>query len=204
MTIFGKAVMGMLMLVIGGGIFYGVTTYVKEDGASGVENTPVTQQVETTFPQDNASTSEMTNGTSTNTSSTTDTKPSGKKMAFTEFMKQGGSYKCDVTQTVANMTTSGKVFMHDALVRAEFSTSVAGQSLNTTMIARDGYMYSWTSMTPNKGYKTKISQSGDTGTANPSATYTWNGSQVGDYTCEVWKADDALFEIPKTVTFTLQ
>lgn len=202
MTIFGKLVLGFFMLIVGSGVFYGVTTYVQKDSAKEIE-TAVIADVATSTASVDASSTEIITGTST-ASTTTDTKPSGKKIPFTEFMSKGGSYKCEVTQIVATMTTKGTVYMHDALVRAEFSNSVAGQSLNTTMIARDGYMYSWTSLTPNKGYKTKIAAGADSGAKNQAATYTWNGSQVGDYSCAAWNADDSLFDIPTTVTFTQQ
>ncbi len=200
MTIFGKLVLGLFMLIIGGGVFYGVTNYVKKDSEPMAFVPVVTEMTSTSTEVINASTTE--DGTSLGVT-TTDPKAPGKKMAFTEFMSKGGSYKCDVTQVVATMTTKGTVYMHDALVRAEFSNSVAGQSLNTTMIARDGYMYSWTSLTPNKGYKTKLAAEATPKPGQP-ATYTWNGSQVGEYDCKEWKADDTLFDLPKSVTFTEQ
>ena len=200
MTIFGKLVLGLFMLIIGGSVFYGVTNYVKKDSEPIAAVPVVTEMTSTSAEVMSASTTE--DGASLS-ATTTDSKASGKKMAFTEFMSKGGAYKCDVTQIVATMTTKGTVYMHDALVRAEFSNSVAGQSLNTTMIARDGYMYSWTSLTPNKGYKTKLAADTTPKPGQP-ATYTWNGSQVGDYDCQAWKADDSLFDLPKTVTFAEQ
>ncbi len=201
MTIFGKLVLGFCMLIIGVGVFYGVATYVEKDSAREIEASNHVD-VSTSTPEALASSTEIMMSTSTS-ATTTETKSNGKKISFTEFMSKGGSYKCDITQVVATMTTKGVVYMHDALVRAELSNSVAGQSLNTTMIAKDGYMYSWTSLTPNKGYKTKISTAGS-GLKNQATTYTWNGGQVGDYNCEAWSADDSFFELPKTVTFTSQ
>ena len=192
MTIFGKLVLAGFLFVIGGGVYYGVTSYVKTDQEIAVIPTQSAQQ-----GTDNDSLPPA--GT------TTETKPAGKKMAFTEFIKQGGSYKCTVTQTIANMTTNGTVYIHDKMLRGEFSTTVAGQGVDATMIARDGYTYSWTSMMPTKGYKAKITNTeGATGSASAgsSGTYTWNGDQIGDYSCEVWVTDDTKFELPKSVTFS--
>lgn len=197
MTIFGKLIMGVLLLIIGSGIYYGLTSYVKNDGET-VVNTEIVQNTNTVT--DEASTTIM-NGTSTTlsaTSTATSTKQ-GKKIPFTDFIGKGGSYTCEVTQSMASMNSKGTFYMHDNLVRVEFATTLAGQSMNTTMIARDGYTYSWTSLSPTKGFKTKIPQ----GDVQPgtSPTYTWNGSQVGDYSCEVWKADDTLFVLPKDIVF---
>lgn len=196
------------MILISGAVFYGLTSYVKEDGAAIPAKVVVESTTTDLFPvPSSTSTTEGLPSVSTTTDSNIATgtgdvsKSNGKKIPFTEFMSKGGSYTCDIVQTVANMTSKGTVYMHDALVRLEFSTTLAGQSLNTTMIARDNYMYTWTSTTPGKGYKTKISQ--PTGT-KPSGTYTWNGSQVGDYTCKAWKADDSLFELPSGVVFAVQ
>jgi hypothetical protein len=102
------------------------------------------------------------------------------------------------------MVSDGTVYIHDKLVKVEFATTLAGQSMNTTMIARDGYFYSWTNMVPNKGYKTKITEPNAKNTASSTGTYTWNGSQIVDYSCVAWSADDSVFELPKSTVFTAQ
>ena len=196
MTIFGKIVMGTLLFAVVGGGFYGVTSYVNKDTAV----TPL-QVVATTTPQAEVVVATTTTQTA---ASTTSEKPSGKKIAFSEFMKQSGSYKCTVTQTVASMTTNGTVYLDSGKVKADFAVSVAGQSISTSMIVRDGYSYTWTSNSPTKGFKTKIIAKVGDSSASPKGTYTWDGSQIGEYSCESWIADDAMFEVPKTVTFTLQ
>lgn len=203
MTLFGKLVMGVVMLFISVSIFYGLRSYVQNDSV--IAPVPVVESSSTDlFPVPSSATDQSTSTEATTTLSgtSTESKTGSKKIPFTEFMSKGGSYKCEIMQTVANMTSKGTVYMHDALVRLEFSTSIASQSINTTMIARDNYMYTWTSTTPNKGYKTKIAQ--QKAGSKPVGTYTWNGSQVGDYTCEAWKADDSFFELPSGVTFSDQ
>jgi hypothetical protein len=197
MTIFGKIVMGTLLFAVVGGVFYGVTSYVNKDTAG----TPL-QVVATTTPEVEVV---VATTTATTTASTTPEKPAGKKIAFTEFMKKTGSYKCTVTQTVATMTTNGTVYLDEGKVKADFAVSVAGQSINTSMIVRDGYSYTWTSNSPTKGFKTKIAGSATgSGSSSPKGTYTWDGSQIGDYSCDPWVAEASMFEIPKTVTFTVQ
>jgi len=190
MTLFGKLVLGGLVLVIGGAIFFSVTSGVQNDSAA----VPVVAAI----PEE--TTTATSTATATTTATTTPEKPAGKKMAFSEFMKQGGSYQCDVTQTVATMTTSGKVYIHDKLVSGKFSVSVAGQTVETNMIMRDGFSYTWTNLGKNTGIKTKVDAPATGGTA-PS-TMTWTGAQIGDYNCEPWTADDTKFEIPTTITFT--
>jgi hypothetical protein len=191
MTIFGKIVLGSLFIIISTGIFYGVSTYVNKDNAvAQVSFATTTQEV-------------VAVATSTETASSTQLASSGKKIPFVDFIKQGGSYKCSVTQTVSTMTTNGTVYIHDGLIRGDFAISVAGQSINSYMITKDGYVYTWTSAMPTKGFKTKVvdPKSGNS-QAQAKGTYTWDGSQIGEYSCDPWTADTSLFEIPSSVTFT--
>jgi hypothetical protein len=202
MTPLGKVVMGIVGLFIAGSIFYGVTSFMKQDSEVATM-TPVTSQATTSQEEIQAtSTASTTPALPTASAQSTSTEKVSKKIPFGEFMSKGGSYKCAITQKMANMISEGTVYMHDKLVRVEFATNLAGQSISTTMVARDGYMYSWTSTTPGKGYKMKVG--GESGKTATTSTYTWNGSQVGEYTCSPWIADDSLFELPKTVVFTTQ
>jgi hypothetical protein len=189
MTIFGKMVIGVLLLVVAVGVYYGVSSSVKNDVAPQVvtEDVPTSQE----------------SVVATTTASTT-TQTDSKKIAFTEFLKKGGSYKCTVTQTVANMTSNGTVYIDNANVKGSFSTSIAGQTIDTNMIAKDGFTYTWTSMSKGVGYKAKIVKEGGDADASSSATYTWNGSQIGEYNCEPWTVDKTMFELPTSVTFTVQ
>ncbi len=127
---------------------------------------------------------------------------SGKKMAFSEFLKTGGSYKCEVNQYVNNIESKGTTYINDGMVRGEFNTRVNGMNMDSTLIVRDGYTYSWTSMMPSAGFKAKVvAQKGDTNTGT-SGTYSFNSEQIGDYNCEAWSLDASKFTIPTDITFT--
>ncbi len=128
---------------------------------------------------------------------------SGKKIPFTQFIKQGGSYKCTVSQVVENIESKGTVYVAGELLRGEFTTAVQNMSIKSTFIAKDGYMYTWTSAAPSMGFKAKVMKPnvGSTDTKT-SGSYSWNSELVGDYTCEPWALDETKFELPSTVTFT--
>ena len=183
--------MGTLLFAVVGGAFYGVTSYMNKD----TEFTP--SQVNT------AATSTEEVVMATTTASTTKNTPPGKKIAFTELMKQGGSYKCTVTQNVANMASNGAVYIHNNLIKATFSTNIQGQTIDTNMVVKEGYTYTWTSMTKGIGYKVKtVEKTDETSVGKSSATYTWNGEQIGEYDCQAWVADDSIFNLPKDITFS--
>lgn len=130
------------------------------------------------------------------------TEQSGKKMAFSEFLKQGGSYKCTVNQSVAGTETVGTTYIKDGLMKGEYNTKVAGLDVTSYFIMRDGYSYSWSSMMPTTGFKVKVDQSTEaSGSTETSGSYSFNAEQIGDYSCEVWSADESVFTLPSSVTF---
>lgn len=129
-------------------------------------------------------------------------KPQGKKMAFGELVKLGESYECTVNQYIGDNVSKGTAYISGGLIRGEFNTQTQGMNISTSLIVRDGYTYSWTSMAPNMGFKAKVLSSGE---ANPnqgaSGTYSWNADQIGDYDCQPWKPEMTKFDIPTNIKF---
>ncbi len=132
----------------------------------------------------------------------TEVVPSGKKMAFASFVKQGGSYQCTVHQYVNDTDTVGDVYLDNGKIRGEFKTTYNGMNIDTSFIVRDGYTYTWTSAMPTMGFKAPVVDSETTGSADTSGTYSWNNDQIGDYDCKAWAADQSKFAIPTSVKFT--
>ena len=130
--------------------------------------------------------------------------PNGKKMAFSEFLKQGGAHKCTVNQYIGDIETKGTTYISGDMIRGEYSMNMQGMDMTSTFIVRDGYTYSWSSMMPNMGFKSKVvaSQSTTDTSVEAHGTYSWNAEQIGDYNCEVWASDASLFVIPKGISFT--
>lgn len=192
MTLFGKFVFTVLGIVLAFGVFYGVTSFVKDDSKKVAveEQAPVIETVDSTA-----------SSTDTTSTSTVDT----NKKPFYELLGTIGDRTCTINQMMGTVSSVGTVYMHEGLVRAEFSTSIANNTIKSTMIARDGYMYSWTDTASSTGTKSKMPTRGADGkVVTNSAVKTWDGSQVKDYTCRDGKVDEALFEIPKQITFATQ
>lgn len=180
MTIFGKIVFGLLGVVIASGIFYSVTSYVKTDTVI----TPPKREVPLT---------ELETG---------DAQAPSKKIAFSDFVKQGGSYTCTVTgsSTDATSTRAGIVYIKDNLVKATIGTSVTGKGKEVVTLIRDGYIYVWNGADATKGSKSKVKDV-DASTSTESSTL-WNGYTIDDYSCDAWdNATDTIFLPPKEITF---
>lgn len=130
------------------------------------------------------------------------TPPDGKKMAFGQLVAQGGSYECTVNQYVGETVSQGTVYTSGTLVRGEFNSKANGLDINTSLIVRDGYTYTWTSMAPKMGFKAKVAANSE---VNPnqetSGTISWNADQIGDYDCKDWTPDLTKFDLPAGVAF---
>lgn len=125
---------------------------------------------------------------------------SGKKMAFSQFIKQGGTYKCTVNQSVDEKTTSGTIFIGKDMMRGTFQTQVAGKQMMTNILVRDGYTHMWSDDMP-VAIKMPMMQNGVDTNAGASGSYAWNAEQIGDYDCAVWNADQATFSLPVGIQF---
>ncbi len=126
-----------------------------------------------------------------------------KKMAFSEFVRGMGAYKCTVNQSVDGTDTTGTVYLSKGLIRGEFNSKVQNLSIDTGFIVRDGYTYTWTSMMPKFGFKTKVDaevKAADTSTRTQ-GSYSFNAEKIGDYDCQAWTVDESKFVLPAGVTF---
>jgi hypothetical protein len=147
-------------------------------------------------------------GAATTTPADSEAGSSGKKMAFGDFIKQGGSYQCTVNQYIDagyTSTTKGTVYISGGNIRGNYNVQVQGMSIDTSVIVRDGFVYTWTSLA-NIGYKAPVAadvdgaQAAQTGTGT-SGTFTWNTDMIGDYDCNPWTADASQFTLPTGISF---
>lgn len=130
--------------------------------------------------------------------------PTGKKMAFSQFIEQdSGSYKCEVKQYMSDFENSGTVYINKGNIRGDFSTVAEGRKIDSSFIQKDNYTYNWSSEAPNMGVKVAVVTNTESNTdAQMQGTYSWDAKQIGDYTCEEWIVDESKFSIPTSVTFT--
>lgn len=131
------------------------------------------------------------------------TKSDDRKMSFGDFVKQGGSYKCDIEQTVGSATTKGTAYVNDGMIKGEYVTQADGLSITSYVVVRDGYAYTWTSFAPNMGLKARVVEnaSADSSTQT-SGQDSFNTDDVDNYDCEPWTADASVFALPTGVKFS--
>ncbi len=124
---------------------------------------------------------------------------------FHDVLKSEGSYKCSVTQNISNTESTGTVFVVASSdvttqkIKGEFTTKVQGMSVGTSFIMKDGFSYSWSSMTPQIGYKVKVLEQASN--IEIGGAYSFNLLQIGGYHCEDWEIDNEVFELPSSTKF---
>jgi len=131
---------------------------------------------------------------------TSSAQTSTDKAALAELIKKGGTLTCTITQNVNNTKVTGTMFMGSGMMRGEYTTKVQNVNIDSNFIVRDGFTYTWSSMTPNAGFKVAIPAVGST--ASTANTSSFDVSQVEDYKCEAWTLDASKFTLPAGVTFT--
>jgi hypothetical protein len=174
-----KTVLSIAIVIVFAGAFY---YYVHK-------NMSVTQPVE-------GRPTGTTQAPPQTTYSSTSPATGGKKVPFSQLAQEEGTYKCSVTQIADN--AKGTIYMDSGLVKGEFNTAYNGTPVTAFFLMRDGYIYTWNSLTPGTGMKMKSTiKPGDSATATPSYL-----NSFGDYDCEEWSADASVFVAPKNTTFT--
>lgn len=121
--------------------------------------------------------------------------------SFLDFVNSKESFECTVTQNVQGISSNGTVFISEGKIRGEFQTETQGMKINSSMVVKDGYTYSWTSMMPSVVYKAKVA-SGEISQQNTqmSGSYSFDARQIGSYDCKETSVNDSRFELPQGVS----
>jgi FlaG/FlaF family flagellin (archaellin) len=126
------------------------------------------------------------------------TPPASTPGSFADIVKAGGSVQCTVSVTVQGTASKGTLYVSQggANVRGDFSTTVNGKSMQSSMIKTGGYVYSWTDAFP-QGFKVAASP-----TADPIASMNNGTVPPGtQYECRAWAPDPSKFAVPTDVKF---
>lgn len=127
-------------------------------------------------------------------------KQTGKKIAFSQFVNQGGSYKCTVHQFISDTDTTGTMFVDKGLMRGMFETETQGVKVSSNILVREGFTYTWSSTMP-QGIKMAVKKDEGGVDTSTSGANSWNVDDVGDYECVAWDADQTTFVVPSNIVF---
>jgi hypothetical protein len=122
-------------------------------------------------------------------------------MSFSDFIEQDGSYKCQISQDISGSKTSGMVYINNGQIKGEFASSYQGTEIKTNFLQKEGFSYSWNSMT-NTGFKVPVPKEVETSQQVKSDTNSFNPDSIGDYSCTDWVLDKSQFDLPTNIKFT--
>jgi len=121
-----------------------------------------------------------------------------------QLLALGQNITCTFAQTEESTTVDGTVYLAASgeRMRGDFTATSEGQSMNGSVIRRDGVNYTW-GETPFGTFATKVV---DDDTDESTATQKDKNTGVDfdeniEYSCRAWQVDESTFELPAGVVF---
>lgn len=109
-----------------------------------------------------------------------------------DLLERGGEYRCSFSHTQDGAHTNGVVYIDgDDRLRGDFESSSQYISFDSHMIVRDGFIYAWTSITPEgikAPYEAYANAEADPSNTQLQTTY--------EYDCVSRKPEDHRFVLP--------
>ena len=116
--------------------------------------------------------------------------------SLVDLQNRGGNYRCTFTHESEIAQSSGVIYVAGEKIRGDFESETQGISIDSHMIARDGFIYAWSPISPN-GFKVPQTTNGTDADAAAQGGYA-DFQQNYSYDCKPWKVDESKFEIPST------
>lgn len=153
------------------------------------------------FSPGNANAPENTTSEESTASDSASTESENITGSIGDLLSRIGSWRCTFESSTDVANSSGEVLVSNQRLRGNFMSevTVVNQTVESHMIQDDGYVYVWTSLSP-QGYKTKTAS----GTADGSTQFSGQGVDIHQqysYNCLPWTVDESVFTLPSGVTF---
>jgi hypothetical protein len=115
------------------------------------------------------------------------------------LMSMSSPQECTFSDTEANGSTSGTVFVANGKMRGDFSTTASGQTTLSHMIVMNDTSYVWTDSMA-QGMKMSFSSMESNAQAQQNQSVDVNKNV--NYSCKSWAPDDGRFQLPGNIQFT--
>lgn len=115
-----------------------------------------------------------------------------------DLMARQGSWKCAFTHATDAANSTGVVYISNGMMRGNFVSQVPQMGeVKSYMIARDGFIYTWSDVMP-QGVKLPMTSAQASAQTQGQTNFY---AQELDYNCVSWDADASPFTVPASVTF---
>ena len=122
------------------------------------------------------------------------------KNSLRSLLGLGQSTKCTFSNTVADVSSSGTIYLGaDGDMRGEFESKVGTQAaVSSNMIVKDGVTFTWSGT---QGVKMTTAGAGADANAQAQANKYVDMDAQMDYDCSAWTRDESKFTVPTGVNF---
>lgn len=114
-----------------------------------------------------------------------------------ELLAMEGSQKCTVSSKTDTSESSGEVFVSGGMMRGNFTSIAANQTMESHMIVKSNTSYIWTDTMP-QGFMMKLEETTSTEGTDPQVV---DVNQKYTYDCDDWTTDEKVFELPSEINF---
>lgn len=111
-----------------------------------------------------------------------------------ELSSRGGNYVCTFTHSSEVAESTGTVYISGTNLRGDFSSQVQNMRIESHMIRKDGFLYTWSPMAPT-GFKIPETMAEGNGDAEMQAKYS-DINQAYSYDCQAWTPEESRFALP--------
>ena len=118
--------------------------------------------------------------------------------SLAELAARGGSYICTFNHQSALANSAGTIYVSGPRIRGDFLSQLKTMSIESHMIEKDGYAYTWSPITPS-GLKMKVRVGAAPGVGAIPSQYA-DANQAYSFHCDKWATDEAKFATPP-ITF---
>ena len=119
--------------------------------------------------------------------------------SFADLLKSADSLECSFVDEADGAKTEGTVYVSGGKVRGNFTSTVEGATVHSSMIQDSESVYVWSEAMP-QGIKMKASVATANDAAPPQPGL-MDMKKVMDYNCKPWKTDAAWFVAPPNIEF---
>lgn len=117
--------------------------------------------------------------------------------SLADLGKRGGNYECTFSHISNAGDSSGVVYVSGKNMRGDFQSvahAAGGFSVESHMIAKDGFTYTWTPLSPS-GFRARVVEGETGGGAATEGAYA-DQNQIYEYECSPWSVDESKFTPP--------
>jgi hypothetical protein len=123
-------------------------------------------------------------------------------VSLKDLLATHSNQKCTFSESTANTSSQGTVYIASGKMRGDFSSTVSGKTNVSHMVSDSQNMNVWVDG-QTQGFKMSLkATSNNSMNSNMNSHQSVNPDTKYNYSCSSWVADNSMFTLPANITFT--